>query len=141
MRVGDVMTAHVRCCTPDTPLQQVASMMVENDCGLIPVVDDPTQERIMGVVTDRDIVVRLVAEGKNPLEWTAAEAMSRDVFTCTPQTSIDDCCTLMEERQVRRIPVVDERGRIVGIVAQADVARMTSIERTAEVVKEVSQPG
>lgn len=140
MRVGDVMTVNVRCCTPDTPLQQVAAMMVENDCGLIPVVDTSNQERVMGVVTDRDIVVRLIAEGKNPLEGTAAQAMSRDVFTCTPQTSIDDCCSLMEERQVRRVPVVDERGRIVGIVAQADVALKTGHEQTAEVVKEVSQP-
>ena len=141
MRVGDLMTANVRCCTPDTPLQDVAAMMVENDCGMIPVVDDFTQGRVMGVVTDRDMVVRLVAEGKNPLEWTAADAMSRDIVTCSPQTSIDDCCNLMEERQVRRIPVVDERGRIVGVVAQADVARLASEARTAEVVKEVSQPG
>lgn len=140
MRVGDVMSTHVQTCTPDTPLQDVAVMMITNDCGLIPVCDNPNDCRVMGVVTDRDIVVRLVAEGKNPIEMTAADAMTRDVFTCSPQTSIDDCCNLMEERQVRRVPIVDERGRLVGILAQADVARRASDERTAEVVKEVSQP-
>jgi CBS domain-containing protein len=141
MRVGDLMTASVQCCTANTPVQQVAALMLDNDCGLIPVVDDLNNGRVVGVVTDRDIVVRLLATGRNPLDATAADAMSGDIFTCTPQTSVDDCCSLMEERQVRRIPVVDEAGKIVGIVAQADVARQASKERTAEVVREVSQPG
>lgn len=140
MRVSDLMTANVQTCTPDMPLQDVAVMMITNDCGLIPVCDNPNDCRVMGVITDRDIVVRAVAEGKNPIEMIASDVMTRDVFTCSPQTNIDDCCDLMEQRQIRRVPVVDERGRIVGIVAQADVARQASEARTAEVVKEVSQP-
>lgn len=140
MRVSDLMTRDVQSCTPSTPIQEVAAMMVSNDCGLIPVTDDTAQGRLLGVVTDRDIVVRLVAAGRNPLEATARDVMTNEVATCAPDTSVDACCDLMEQKQVRRIPVVDERGQIVGIVAQADVARQASESKTAEVVKEVSQP-
>ena len=124
-------------CGPDTPLPEVARLMVEHDCGEIPVVD--ADKRPIGVVTDRDITCRTVAEGKNPLELTARDCMSSPVVTVTPETSVDDCCKAMEENQVRRVPVVDESGACCGMVSQADVAQRGSKEETAEVVKEVSR--
>jgi len=138
MQVKDIMTDNPACCTPDTSLRDVARMMVDCDCGEIPVVD--TAQRPIGVVTDRDITCRAVAQGKNPLEMKASDVMSHPVVTVRPDTDIDDACDAMETHQVRRVPVVDDDGRICGIVAQADVARNAPDEETAEMVKDVSQP-
>ena len=140
MQVNDIMTENPACCTADTNLQEVARLMVENDCGCIPVVEDEETMRPVGVVTDRDITCRCVAEGRNPLEITAGDIMSSPVVTTTPETSVEDCCGVMEENQVRRVPVVDARGGCCGIVAQADLALKTEEQKTAEVVREVSQP-
>lgn len=136
MQTKELMTNDPACCTPDTPLPEVARLMVERDCGEIPVLDE--NRKPVGVVTDRDITCRTVAEGKNPLELTAKDCMSSPVVTVTPETSVDDCCKAMEENQVRRVPVVDESGACCGMVSQADVAERGSKEETAEVVKEVS---
>lgn len=137
MQTQEIMTTDPACCSPDTPLPEVARLMVEHDCGEIPVVD--ADKKPLGVVTDRDITCRTVAEGKNPLELTARDCMSSPVVTVTPETSVDDCCKVMEENQVRRVPVVDESGACCGMVSQADVAQRGSKEETAEVVKEVSR--
>ena len=123
MQVKDVMTATPACCTAETSLQEVANLMVENDCGAIPVVDSEDSNKPIGLITDRDIVCRAVAEGLNPLDLTANDCMTSDVLTVTEQTSFEECCRLMEEKQVRRVPVVDADGALVGIVALADVAR------------------
>lgn len=138
MQTKDIMTESPACCGPDTPLSEVARMMVEHDCGEIPVVDEG--KKPVGVVTDRDITCRTVAEGQNPLELTARDCMSSPVVTVTPDTSVDDCCKAMEENQVRRVPVVDESGACCGMVSQADVAQRGSKDETADVVKEVSRP-
>ncbi|GAB4577354.1 MAG: CBS domain-containing protein [Anaerolineales bacterium] len=140
MQVKDVMTSNPTCCTPETNLQKVAQMMVENDCGCIPVVENKATMKPVGVVTDRDICCRTVAEGQNPLDMTAEEVMSSPVVIVTPEDSIEDCCQVMEEHQIRRVPVVDADGGCCGMVAQADVALKTSKQTTAEVVKQVSQP-
>ena len=140
MRVEEVMTKSPACCTPDTNLRDVARMMVEHDCGCIPVLEGDKKRKPVGVVTDRDICCRVVAEGKNPLDLTARDCMSSQCVTVTPETSIEECCDLMESNQVRRVPVVDSSGACCGIVAQADIARRASERRTAEVVREVSQP-
>lgn len=137
MQTKEIMTTDVACCGPDTPLPEVARLMVEHDCGEIPVVDE--NKKPLGVVTDRDITCRTVASGKNPLELTARDCMSDPVVTVTPETSVDDCCKVMEENQVRRLPVVDESGACCGIVSQADVAHRVSKEETGEVVREVSR--
>lgn len=137
MQTKEIMTTAPGCCGPDTPLRDVARLMVERDCGEIPVVDQ--NRKPLGVVTDRDITCRTVAEGKNPLELTAKDCMSSPVVTVTPDTSVDDCCKVMEENQVRRVPVVDESGACCGMVSQADVAERGSKEETAEVVREVSR--
>lgn len=138
MQVKEIMTNEPACCSPDTPLPDVARMMVERDCGEIPVVDE--QRKPIGVVTDRDITIRTVAQDRNPLELTARDCMSSPVVTVTPETSVDDCCKKMEESQIRRVPVVDEAGGCCGMVAQADVAQHAPKEETAEVVREVSRP-
>ena len=139
MEVKEVMTESPTCCTPETGLQEVAQMMVDRDCGCIPVVDSSDTKMPVGMITDRDITCRVVAQGKNPLDLTAREAMTSTVVSVTPNTSLEECLDLMEESQVRRIAVVDKNGKICGIVAQADVARNADDQRTAEVVQEVSK--
>jgi CBS domain-containing protein len=112
--------------------------MVDCDCGEVPVVD--ASRRPIGVLTDRDITCRLVARGRNPLELTAGDCMTSPVATVPPTASLDECRELMEEKQIRRVPVVDEAGRCAGIVSQADIARHASKRATAGMVQRVSEP-
>jgi CBS domain-containing protein len=114
-------------------------MMVDCDCGEIPVVDNRESMRPVGVVTDRDITCRIVAEGKNPLEMMAADCMSTPCITIRDTASVDECCHLLEEHRIRRVPVVDGNGRCIGIVSQADIARRID-DYAREVVRQVSQP-
>jgi CBS domain-containing protein len=140
MQVKDIMTPGPACCTPDTSLQRVAEMMVEHDCGEIPVVENAANMLPVGVITDRDITCRTVAKGLNPLTLTVAECMTTPCVTVTPDTPLDECCRVLEENQIRRVPVVDADGACCGIVALADIARNAAKRETAEVVKEVSEP-
>lgn len=139
MYVKEIMTQNPACCSAGTGLQDVALLMVDNDCGCIPVVENSETRTPIGVVTDRDICCRAVAEGKNPLDLTAGDVMTSDIVAVKPDTSIEDCCNLMEDRQIRRVLVVDDEGACCGIVAQADIANNTGREITAEVVQEVSK--
>ena len=138
MELNTVMTANPACCKQDTPLRQVAQMMADNDCGMIPVVDQ--QGMPLGVVTDRDIAIRAVAGGKDTSRATAGDYMTTPVRSVAADTSLADCCAAMESAQVRRMPVVDMDGRICGVVAQADIALNGNPSKTAEVVREVSKP-
>lgn len=140
MNVKDIMTTDPVCCNAETPLSDVARMMVERDCGEIPVVQHGTVKRPIGVITDRDITVRTVAAGRNPLELTAKDCMTQPVITVAPDDTLDACCAAMEEHQIRRVPVVDAKGSCCGMVSQADIARAASPQDTAEVVREVSEP-
>jgi CBS domain-containing protein len=140
MDVETIMSSAVACSTPETPLQEVARLMVDHDCGAIPIVADMSERRLVGIVTDRDITTRAVAEGLNPVEMTAGEVMSRPIVAVRPQTSIADTLRVMEENQVRRVPVVDEGDRLVGIVSQADVALQSGDATTGKVVEEISRP-
>src|SRR5690349_6131634 len=110
MQALQIMTQDPACCTPNTKLDAIACMMVDYDCGAIPVVDSPQTKRLVGIITDRDIVCREVAQGKNPLEFTANDCMTKSPATVSPNTTLEECCRLMEENQVRRIPVVDASG-------------------------------
>jgi CBS domain-containing protein len=112
--------------------------MVKSDCGAIPVVDPQTQKAI-GVITDRDIVARAVAEGQNPIGMKVDELMTMPITTVDPESSLEDCLAQMEESQIRRMLVVDGQGRLCGIVSQADIARTASEHQTAELVKHVSK--
>jgi len=140
MQVKDIMTPDPACCTPDTALQRVAELMVENDCGEIPVVENAASMRPVGVVTDRDITCRTVAKGLNPLTLAASDCMTTPAVTVTPDTSLDECCRVLEENQIRRVPVVDAGGSCCGIVALADIARHAKKRDAGEVVREVSEP-
>jgi CBS domain-containing protein len=121
-------------------LPEVARMMVEHDCGAIPVVESRENKMPIGVITDRDITCRAVAMRRNPLEMTAGDCMSPTAITVRPETGLEECEHLMEEHQIRRMVVVDERGCCCGMVSQADLARSVSEHDLAEVVKEVSRP-
>ena len=132
-----VMTENPACCTPDTPLDLVAKLMREHDCGEIPVID-PAEQPI-GVVTDRDIVCRVVAEGKNPMAYPAGICMSQPVATVSMDAPLGDVVAMMEQHLVRRIPVVDYRGRCVGMISQADVALTTGKRDLAELVRKISR--
>jgi CBS domain-containing protein len=140
MKVKKFMTGNPVCCTPDTNLQAVARLMVDNDCGAIPVVDSLSAMRPLGIVTDRDIATRTVAEGVNPLTMTAGDVMSTPAITVTEETEFDDCCETMEKHQIRRILVVSVEDVCCGIVAQADIAMRAPKKTTGKVVQAVSQP-
>lgn len=136
MNVSEIMTKNPASCSPETKLQDVAKMMVKNDCGCIPVVDDNAP---IGMITDRDICVRVVAEGKNPLDLTAEDAMTPSVVSVTPDTSVEELCKVMESNQIRRVAVVDGDGGCCGMVSQADLATTARPKHIAEVVQEVSK--
>ena len=140
MNVSELMTRDPACCTPDTKVRGVARMMMDNNCGEIPVVGANGERKLVGVVTDRDIVCRVVAAGKDPETTQVGDVMSSPVVSVTPSTSLDECLRLMEAHQIRRMPVVDAQGHCCGILSQADVAVEATPRETAELVREVSRP-
>jgi CBS domain-containing protein len=140
MQVREIMSKHVVCCNPESSLGDVARLMVEHNCGEIPVVERGNSGKPIGVITDRDITCRVVAEGRNPLALTARDCMSAPVITVAADAAIEECCRTMEQHQVRRVPVVDESGSCRGIVSQADIARSTSENTAGHVLRELSRP-
>jgi CBS domain-containing protein len=138
MKVAEIMTKNPAFATLDTSLHDVAQMMLENDCGCIPVTENEENRKPLGMITDRDIAIRTVAHNKNPLNMIAGEVMTDSVVTVTPDANIEECVGAMERNQIRRIAVVDETGNLCGIVAQADIARTAPLYETAELVKDVS---
>lgn len=140
MRVRDIMTKDVVCCTRDTPLPDVARLMVQADCGSLPVVEDAGRKLLVGLVTDRDIVCRTIAQNRDPMHLTAGDCMTPRVVALSPEDEIQTATDLMREYQVRRLPVQDADGACCGMVAQADVAQEAPRETVAAVVREVSQP-
>ena len=141
MRADQIMTPHPATCTPDTGLREVARLMVEYDCGEIPVVRSQEHRVPIGVVTDRDITCRTVAQGRNPLDMTAAECMSSPCVVVASHDEIEHCCRVLEDQKIRRVLVVDRSGSLCGIIAQADIAEFARAGQTVEVVREVSHPG
>jgi CBS domain-containing protein len=140
MQVREIMTQNPACCTPDATLQEVARMMKENDCGCIPVVNNYQEMKPVGTVTDRDITIRTVADSHNPINMKASDIMTSDIATVKPQTSVEECFDVMEDREIRRVIVVDEQGKCCGIVAQADVVQSNANPiRTNKVIREISE--
>jgi CBS domain-containing protein len=137
MQVKEIMTKDPAFCTPEMPLQKVVRLMIENDCGEIPVVEDLRSAIPVGVITDRDITCRTVGQGLNPLEMTASECMSTPLVSVQPGDELDECYRMMEQNQVRRMLVVDG-GKCVGIVSLADVAQRVSKADSGEILQEVS---
>ena len=137
MTVLEVMTRAPACATTDMPLEVVARMMVDNNCGCIPVIDEAGSP--IGVITDRDIVCRTIALAQNPLEMTVTAAMTPECVTVSQDASVEHCASVLEHNQIRRAVVVDANKRVVGIVAQADLARRSEI-LGGEIVAAVSAP-
>jgi CBS domain-containing protein len=145
MKISELMTKNPCTVTPDTPVSEAARLMKEEDVGIVPVIERvggaETRGRLVGVVTDRDIAVRHVADGRTS-DAPVRDVMSVGVKTAGPDDSVETVMTLMGREQIRRIPIVDERGSLVGVVSQADLARKAAdgakVERTVE---QISQPG
>ena len=129
------MTSNPTTIRPDTTAQEAARLMRDEDVGSLPIVDG---DRLTAIVTDRDIAVRIVADGKGP-EASVGEIASRDLVTIDPQQSLEEAGRLMAEHQLRRLPVCEEDGRLVGILAQADIAQSGHDSLTGDVVQQISE--
>ncbi len=138
MKIEEIMTKSPAYATLETSLHDVAQLMVDNDCGCIPVIEAEGNKKPIGVITDRDITIRSVAHNKNPLNMIVGEIMIDNVITGTPDMSVEDCCLAMENNQIRRLAIVDDDGELQGIVAQADIALRAPLSETAELVKDIS---
>jgi CBS domain-containing protein len=136
--IRELMTTSPTTVAPSAKVVEAARVMRQEDVGSVPVVDDG--DRLAGIVTDRDIVLRIVADGGSPQSTPVGEIMSRDLVTVDPDQPLDEALRLMARHQVRRLPVCEEDGRLVGIVAQADVAtELGDDRRTGQVVEEISR--
>ncbi len=138
MNVRDIMTPDPVCRTKDTSLQEIARLMMELDCGCIPILEDPQSRRVAGVVTDRDIVCRTLAQGKDALQMVAGDCMSQPVITISPDATLGECSETLERNRIRRLPVVDANKHCIGIVAMADLVKATTQAQVAELMREVS---
>jgi CBS domain-containing protein len=134
--IRDVMTSDPCTIDADKSVAYAAKMMRDEDVGLAPIVE---ADKLIGMLTDRDIAIRVVAEGRNPDQVTVREVASQQVVTIDPQQDLSEALRIMAKHQVRRLPVVEEDGRLVGVVAQADVARKGDDSQTGELVQEISQ--
>jgi CBS domain-containing protein len=142
VRVRDIMTPDPAWCTPDSTAREAATLMRDHDCGSIPVVENGETKRLIGTLTDRDITVRGVAEGKDP-ETPVRELMTESPVTCGPDDEVEIVREVMVARLVRRVPVVADKGVLVGIVAQADIARedgAASDQEVGRIVEAISDP-
>jgi CBS domain-containing protein len=134
------MTRDVVTATAESTIVEVAQLMKEEDIGPVLIVDNEQSNTLVGIVTDRDIVLKVVADGQDPRTTRVADAMSKKLVTCRADDDVDVAMQAMAQFQLRRIPVVEDNMRLVGIISQADVAtRANQPEKTAEVVKEISQ--
>ena len=139
-KCSDVMTRNPVSARPDDTVASVARLMKENDIGPVPIVDDNNSKRLVGIVTDRDLAIKVVAAGRDPQTTPVKEVMTTNVITCRDDDDIETALDAMSTQQLRRIPVVDDGNMLVGIIAQADIAtRMNTPEKTGEVVKEISE--
>jgi CBS domain-containing protein len=134
-KVHDLMTKNPRTVTADATIAEAAKLMRDEDAGVVPIVEG---DQLVGVITDRDIAIRAVAEGKDG-QTKVRDIASQDLVTIDPQQDLDEALRLMAQHQVRRLPVVEEDGKLVGIVAQADVAKAGDDARTGEVVEQISK--
>jgi CBS domain-containing protein len=134
-RIQDLMTVKPRTVKTGDSVVDAAKLMRGEDAGIAPILDG---ERLVGVLTDRDIAIRVVAEGKDPATTKVEEVASHALVTLAPDQGLDEALRLMAQHQVRRLPVVEQDGKLVGIVAQADVAKHADAERTGKVVEEIS---
>jgi CBS domain-containing protein len=142
MKIHDIMTRDPSCVTPNATIREAAQVMKRDDVGIVPVVDGNDSKTLVGVITDRDIAIRCVADGRDT-DVRVRDCMSADkLATCRENDDVDRAMDTMRTEQVRRIPIVDERGSLVGIVAQADIVRKTRNDAKSEqTVEDISEPG
>ena len=141
MTCAEIMSRNPSCCAASDPAIRAAELMKREDVGSVPVVASSTDPRIIGIVTDRDLALRLVADGKHPDTTPISEIMTGNPATCHDRDDVREAMDTMSRHQVRRIPIVDEHGQLCGIVAQADIARHLDKRETGEVLEDISQPG
>jgi CBS domain-containing protein len=139
MKVSDVMTPDPICCTPKDTAEKVAKILRDHNVGSVPVVLDQKSRQLIGIITDRDLCVTVVASGLEPKATPIKRFVTSNPVTCQSDDSLDTCISAMQTYQVRRIPVVDDEGRCIGIVAQADLALRNKTEKTIETLVEVSK--
>ncbi len=136
----EVMTKNPVCCVPSDNVVKVAEMMKRENIGPIPVIENEQTRKLVGIVTDRDLAMKIVAEGRDARSTKVEAVMTHKVVTCRAEDDLQKALEAMSEHQLRRIPIVDNDNKILGIIAQADVAtRVDQPEKTAEMVKEISQ--
>ena len=139
MKAQEIMSKNPRSVTPETAIVDAARLMKSEDVGVLPVVESASSKRLLGVVTDRDIAIRVVAEGK--MSASVRDAMTAGVKSCKPGDSVKDVMALMGREQVRRVPIVDDGGELVGIVSQADIVLEGDDKRAEQTIEKISQPG
>lgn len=140
MVVGEIMSTQVVMCTPWETARTAANLMKEHCVGALPVVWDKADPLVEGIITDRDLCCGIAGDARDSDAVLVSELMTRVPVTCEPDFTIEECLRLIEENQVRRIPVVDQRGRCVGIVTQVDIARKIPPAQVAEMISEISKP-
>lgn len=139
MKASDIMTKDPRVVTPETTVQEAARLMKSEDTGVLPVVDGSDSRRLVGVITDRDIAIRVVAEGMASAQ--VRDAMTPNAKSCRPDDAVKDVLQAMSDAQIRRIPIVDDAGAVVGIISQADVVLEASGKKVEKTIEAISQPG
>jgi len=139
-KCNEVMTKKTVCCLPDDLVTEAAELMKKEHVGSIPIIEDEQSRKLVGIVTDRDLTLRIVAEGLDAKSTKIESIMTRNVVTCSAEDDLQKVVDAMSKYQLRRIPVVDDDNKILGIIAQADVAmHFDHPKRTAAMVKEISQ--
>jgi CBS domain-containing protein len=137
----EVMTQNPSCCLPTDAVSKAATLMKNENVGSIPVIENDKTKKLIGIVTDRDLALQVVADGRDVKSTKVADVMTNKLITCEVDDDIQKAVDAMAKYQLRRIPVVDHDQKIVGIISQADVAtRIDQAAETAEMVKEISQP-
>ena len=139
MKVREIMSSNPVCCTPEDTAQKVAKILCDHNIGSVPVVMDQQSLKLVGIITDRDLCCKVVAEGLNPKSTKIDRFISLNPVTCRDGENLDNCERLMQEHQVRRIPVVDGDGRCIGMVSQADLALKEKPEKVSKTVAEISK--
>jgi len=140
MNCREVMTENPVCSLPTDSVSQAARVMRREDVGAVPVISDEQSRKLIGIVTDRDLAIKVVAESRDPNHTAVGDVMTETIVACRATDNLSSAIKAMEEHQIRRIPVLDGDSRIVGIISQADVAtRLHEPEKTAEMVEEISQ--
>ena len=140
MKIREIMSGDPACCLVSDTAQTVAKILCEKNIGSMPVVADQRERKLVGMITDRDLCCSVIAQGSDPKTTQIENLVTLSAFTCRDGENVEACERLMQEHQVRRIPIVDAEDRVIGIVSQADLALRDKGERVSKTVAEISKP-